>query len=84
MILEDDVLIYVEESGLPFPVYMDEEDTVAGDYSVPNVPLTVFITKEGKVKLARPFTYAEDLAKIIDALAADKEIDTSGMQTLSG
>jgi hypothetical protein len=83
-VLEDDVMEYQEESGIPFPAYMDSEDTLAGDYNVQTVPVLAFVTKEGRLMLVRPFTYTKDIARIIDALIAGRQIDTSDMETVAG
>ncbi len=84
MILEDDILQYIEETKIPSQVYMDNEDTIAGDYKLETVPVMAFISKEGHLMYQRPFTYANDLSKILDALIAGKKIDTSGMKTVVG
>ena len=84
MILEDDVLEYIEQTKTPFPVYMDEMDTIAEDYGVQTVPLLAFISKEGRLAFTRPFTYAADITRILDALIAGEDIDTSGMETVTG
>jgi thioredoxin-related protein len=81
---EDSVLVYVQETKTPFPVYMDSNDGLADSYAVPSVPFLAFITGEGKLMLTRPFTYKDDVAKILDALISGREIDTSGMPTASG
>lgn len=84
MILEDDVFDYVRESGIPFTAYMDEEDTLATDYNIQNVPVLAFITPGSRLALTRPFTYARDVSRILDALIAGRKIDTAGMETLTG
>jgi len=84
LISEDDVYEYVKRTGLPFPAYTDEADTLSRDYSVESVPAFAFITNQGKLMLTRPFTYGKDVARILDALIAGRRIDTVGMETLDG
>jgi hypothetical protein len=84
MILEDDVFEYIEQTKVPFPVYMDEMDAIVGDYGVQTVPMLAFISKGGKLAFTRPFTYAADITRILDALIAGEDIDTSGMETVAG
>ena len=84
MILEDDVFDYVRESGIPFITYMDEDDTLVTDYNIQTVPFLAFITPEGHLALTRPFTYAQDVSRILDALIAGRKIDTTGMETVIG
>ena len=75
---------HVRESGLPFPAYIDEIDEIPAGYTFESVPVLAFITKEGRLMAQRPFTYASDVAKILDALMAGKTIDTSSMKTRTG
>lgn len=83
-IVEDEVLEYVAQSGLPFPAHMDKEDTLAESYGVETVPVLAFITPRGRLMLTRTFTYAKDVSKILDALIEGTRVDTSGMETLVG
>ncbi len=81
---EADVADYIEESGVPFPAYADTEDSIARDYEILSVPFLAFITKDGLLMLTREFTYAKDVSRILDALIAGTEIDTSDMETVAG
>lgn len=81
---EADVDDYIVESGVPFPAYADIEDSIARDYEILSVPFLAFITKDGRLMLSRGFTYAKDVSRILEALIAGKEIDTSDMETVAG
>jgi hypothetical protein len=75
---------HVRDSGLPFPSFIDEMDELAASYNVESVPFLAFITKEGRLMATRPFTYAADVARILDALMAGRAIDTLNMETKAG
>ena len=81
---EDSLARYGNETGIPFPVYLDVPNALADSYDVKKVPVLAFITREGGLALTRPFTYWRDVSNILDALIAGKEIDTSGMDTKPG
>ncbi len=75
---------HVRDSGLPFPSFIDEMDEIVANYNIESVPFLAFITKEGRLMATRPYTFAADVSKILDALIAGRTIDTSGMETKVG
>ena len=41
---------FIQEKGLSFPVLLDIEQSVAGDYNIRSIPTTLFIDSEGTIR----------------------------------
>ncbi|HXI19994.1 MAG TPA: TlpA disulfide reductase family protein, partial [Gemmatimonadales bacterium] len=50
----DDIVRFVEATGMPFPVLLDERGTVRERYGLTAVPTTVFIDRSGVVRGIHP------------------------------
>ena len=49
---------FVEDNGLSFPVLLDTERSVARDYNIRSIPMTLFIDRDGIIKDGKLGTFA--------------------------
>lgn len=57
------VIKFVERNGYTFPLYFDNTDSGANAYSVSSIPVTVFITAEGKIGEQRVGALSESVLR---------------------
>ena len=64
----DEIRAQVEEAGLPFPVLVDAELEMWGDYCINALPTNVILDREGRVAFAEPNSYWDTKNQLSAAL----------------
>jgi peroxiredoxin len=64
----DEIRAQVEEAGLPFPVLVDAELEMWGDYCINALPTNVILDREGRVAYAEPNFYWDSKNQLSTAL----------------
>ncbi len=57
------IIRFVERNGYTFPLYFDNTNSGANAYSVSSIPVTVFITAEGKIGEQRVGALSESVLR---------------------